>query len=170
MSRIPLQPASSRFEHYSGAHHLFGNSRRPIHSFQTHLMSSISSIPKVSLLMIPRVPLQRSESENPCLITCDFPFLNKKHYASKVKTTSLSLQTLLHQRRARRVAVDVSSSPEPRSRIRFQDTLEILEYFVLYEVSILNGMVSWSRGSSALLRGYIALVLGFMLHLGMLGL
>jgi hypothetical protein len=95
---------------------------------------------------------------------------HKQHYASKVKSISLSLQTLLHQHRARRVAVDVSSSLEPRSRIRFQDTLEILEYFVLYEVSILNGMVSWSRGSSALLRGYIALVLGFLLHLGMLGL
>jgi len=134
MSRIPLQPASSRFEHYSGAHHLFGNSRRPILSFQTHLMSSISSIPKVSLLMIPRVPLQRSESENPCLITCDFPFLNKKHYASKVKTTSLSLQTLTStscKARGCRCVV------EPGAPItdQVQGILEDLR--ILYEVSML---------------------------------
>jgi hypothetical protein len=44
----------------------------------------------------------------------------------------------------------VLSSPDHRSN--FQDTLGILEYFVLYEVSILNRMVSWLRRSNALLR------------------
>jgi hypothetical protein len=161
-------PTSSMFLHYSGAHHFLGNPRRPMHSFQSHLISSISSIPKNSLIMILPSPGAKARIPISSHVTC--LSLTKQHYASKVKTISLSLQTLLHQHHARRAAVDVSSSLEPRSRIRFQDTLEILEYFVLYEVSILNGMVSLSRGSNALLRGYIALVLGFLLHLGRLGL